>query len=188
MSLEKKWNTNNWELFSLPFFDNDGSANTVVRRIEGYNRETGWATALRHGLHSPRYDSDTTKNRNMLEELTTSKMTQGKDPDELFAEMGDLRIRLKNMEEVVSDDRFEDIIVQSIANDYDCVRQTSKISIASPTLGSRKLKHRRGTCTSAICLFRRPSRSRAEVWHCRPTAATSASAASTAGNTGTTPA
>ncbi|CAN0586783.1 unnamed protein product, partial [Ectocarpus sp. 12 AP-2014] len=73
-----------------------------------------------------KYDSHTKETRRACdEELTTNKMAQGEDPDDFFTKMEDLRERLKDMGEIVSDERFEDIILQAISNDYDYVRQTS---------------------------------------------------------------
>ena len=58
-------------------------------------------------------------------DLTTHKMRHGKDPDDFFFKMEDLRVRLKDMGGVISDERFEDIILHEITMDYDYVRQTS---------------------------------------------------------------
>ncbi|CAN0535206.1 unnamed protein product, partial [Ectocarpus sp. 12 AP-2014] len=52
-------------------------------------------------------------------------MAQGEDPDDFFATVEDLRERLKDVGGTISDDKFEDIILLAISNDYDFVRQTS---------------------------------------------------------------
>ena len=59
------------------------------------------------------------------EDLTTHKMGYGEDPKDFFFKMKNLRVRLKDMGEVISDERFEDIILHAITTDYDCVRQIS---------------------------------------------------------------
>ncbi|CAN0602669.1 unnamed protein product, partial [Ectocarpus sp. 12 AP-2014] len=52
-------------------------------------------------------------------------MAQGEDPEDFFTTVEDLRERLKDLGEIISGERFEDIILQAISNDYDYVRQTS---------------------------------------------------------------
>ncbi|CAN0354986.1 unnamed protein product, partial [Ectocarpus sp. 4 AP-2014] len=52
-------------------------------------------------------------------------MARGEDPDDFFTTMENLRERLKDMGAIISDERFEDIILQAISTDYDYVRQTS---------------------------------------------------------------
>ncbi|CAB1102163.1 unnamed protein product [Ectocarpus sp. CCAP 1310/34] len=52
-------------------------------------------------------------------------MAQGEDPDGFFITVEDVRQRPKDMVEIISDERFEDVILQAISNDYDYVRPTS---------------------------------------------------------------
>lgn len=52
-------------------------------------------------------------------------MQRGQDPDDFFSTMKDLQLRLENMGDDVLGERFEDVILQAITNDYDYVRQTS---------------------------------------------------------------
>ena len=69
------------------------------------------------------YTKDT--RRACYEDLTTHRMRHGKDPEDFFFKIEDLRVRLKDMGEVISAERFEDIILHTITTDYDYVRQTS---------------------------------------------------------------
>ena len=62
--------------------------------------------------------------RACYEDLTTHKMRHGEDPEDFFFKMEDLRVRLKEMGEVISDERFEDIILHAITTDSDYVRPT----------------------------------------------------------------
>lgn len=76
-----------------------------------------------------RYDNyECTKEtrRACYEELTTSKINEGKDLDNFFSKVKYLQMRLDHIE-VVSDHRFEYTIIQAIDNDYkyDYLRQTS---------------------------------------------------------------
>ena len=61
--------------------------------------------------------------RACYEDLTTHKMRHGEDPEDFF-KMEDLRVRLKEMGEGISDERFEDIILHAITTDSDYVRPT----------------------------------------------------------------
>ena len=123
----EKWNSDNWDLFSILFFATTGSAHTVVRQFEGKKQGEGLGNGVAAWeALAEKYDSFTKETRRACyEELTTNKMAQGEDPDDFFTKMEDLRERLKDMGEIVSDERFEDIILQAISNDYDYVRQTS---------------------------------------------------------------
>ena len=52
-------------------------------------------------------------------------MRHREDPEDFFFKIKDLWVRVKDMGDVISDERFEDIILHAIATDYDYVRQTS---------------------------------------------------------------
>ena len=72
------------------------------------------------------YDSSIKETRRACyEDLTTDKMRHGEDLEDFFFKMEDLRVRLKEMGEVISGERFEDIILHAITTDYDYVRPTS---------------------------------------------------------------
>ena len=49
----------------------------------------------------------------------------GRDPTDFIAEVDDLRVRLEDMGEQVSDDLIEDIILRDLPKEYDRIRQQS---------------------------------------------------------------
>ncbi|CAN0436056.1 unnamed protein product, partial [Ectocarpus sp. 13 AM-2016] len=102
----ENWNSDNWDLFSILFFATTGSANTVVRHYEGKKQGEGLVDGAAAWLTlAEKYDSHTKETRRAYyEELTTNKMAQGEDPDDFFTKMEDLRERLKDMGEIVSDE------------------------------------------------------------------------------------
>ncbi|CAM9675499.1 unnamed protein product, partial [Sphacelaria rigidula] len=63
--------------------------------------------------------------RACYDELCNTEMQHGQDPENFFYKMDDLRARLHDTGEVVSDGRYEDIILHSITNYNNFVRQTS---------------------------------------------------------------
>ena len=69
-----------------------------------------------------KYDSYTKEtHRVCYEDIITHKMRHGEElPD--FFKIEDLRVRLKDMGEVISDERFEGIILHAITTDYHYVR------------------------------------------------------------------
>ena len=101
--------------------------NILVRQFEGKRQGEGLGDGIFAWLAlAKKYDSYTKETRRACyEDLTTHKMRHGKDPEDFFSKMEDLRVRLKVMGEVISDERFEDIILHAITMDYDYVRQTS---------------------------------------------------------------
>ena len=96
--------------------------------------------------------------------------------------MEDLRVRLKDMREVISDERFKDIILHAITTDYDYVRQTS---FRERDFGLKKIKSIIRNMFMTVCLALRPSASRGGEWPCTRLVATAAFSASTASNAGT---
>ena len=52
-------------------------------------------------------------------------MTPGEDPQLFFYEMDNWKNRLEEMEEKISDYRYEDIIIHAISTDYEYVRNNS---------------------------------------------------------------
>ena len=52
-------------------------------------------------------------------------MEQGQDPDDFFILLDERRARLSETGEVISDERFEDNMLQGITSDYDYRRNIS---------------------------------------------------------------
>ena len=59
------------------------------------------------------------------EKLVIFDMTQGQDPDDYTIKLMEIRGRLHEMGEQISDERFEDILLQGLTDDYDFVKMTS---------------------------------------------------------------
>ena len=122
-----QWQRSNSDLYSILYLATVGAACSLVRRHVGKTQEDGAGDgqAAWNALTS-KYDGCTKEARRAChEKLTTLKMEDKQDPEDFFFKMDDLRQRLAEMGEVVSDERYEDIILQGITNDYDCVREAS---------------------------------------------------------------
>ena len=106
------------------FFATTGSANILVRQFESKRQGEGLGDGISAWLAlAEKYDSYTKETRRACyEDLTTHKMRHGEDPEDFFFKMKDLRVRMKDMGEVISDERFENIILYAITTDYDYVR------------------------------------------------------------------
>ena len=52
-------------------------------------------------------------------------MESGEDPEDFLSKMDDLRLRLRDMGEEITDESYEDVILQALPKKYDFVRQTS---------------------------------------------------------------
>ena len=122
----EQWNSDNCDLYSTLFFATTGSANILVHQFEGKRQGEGLGDGISAWLAlAEKYDSYTKETRRACyEDLTTHKMKHGEDPEDFFFRMEDLRVRLKDMGEVIPDERFDDIILHAITTDYDYVRQT----------------------------------------------------------------
>ena len=109
------------------FLTTTGSANTLVRQFKGKTQGEGLGDGISAWLAlAEKYDSYTKETRcACYEDLSTHKMRHGEDSEDFFFKMENLRVRLIDMGEVISDERFEDIILHAITTDYDYVRQTS---------------------------------------------------------------
>ena len=52
-------------------------------------------------------------------------MEQGQDPDDYFILLDERRARLAENGEVISDERFEDIVLRGVSSDHDYIPNTS---------------------------------------------------------------
>ena len=123
----EQWNSDNCDLFSILFFATTRSADILVRQLEGKRQGEGLGDGIFAWLAlAETYDSYTKETRRACyEDLTTHKIRHWQDPEDIFFNMEDLRVRLEDMGDVISDERFEDIIMHAITTDYDYVRQTN---------------------------------------------------------------
>ena len=120
-------NSEKCDHFSIWLFATTGSANILVRQFEGKIQGEGLGDGISARLAlAKKYDSYTKETRRACyEDLLIHKIRHGEDPEDFFFKMEDLRVRLKDMGEVISHERFEGINLHAIARDYDYVRQTS---------------------------------------------------------------
>lgn len=74
---------------------------------------------------SEKYNSYTRETRRAFhEELTNFSMEQGQDPEDFFSKIEHLWQRLDDMGETISDERFQDIILQGLPDDYRFIQDT----------------------------------------------------------------
>ncbi|CAN0505479.1 unnamed protein product, partial [Laminaria digitata] len=85
-----------------------------------------------NALHAKYHDNSKEARRACYEKLMNVRMEQGQDPDDYIFELLEVRGRLHEMGEKISDERFEDILLQGLTNDYEFVKMTS---FHSPNFG-----------------------------------------------------
>ena len=121
------WERANENLFSILFFTTERSANNVVKKHIGKTREDGVGNgqAAWNALEE-KYNSHTKEaTRAYHEKLNSTKTKPGDDPDDFLYTMDGFRERLKDMDQPVPDERYEDIILQAIPAEYERVRTAS---------------------------------------------------------------
>ena len=80
-----------------------------------------------------KYNSNSKESRRACyEKVVNFRMEQGQDPDDYTTKLMEMRGRLHQMGEKVSDERFEDILLQGLTDDYEFVKMTS---FHSPNFG-----------------------------------------------------
>ena len=124
----KKWNSDNCDLFFILCFVTTGSANILVHQFEGKRQGESLGDGISAWLALAESMTAIPKKtrRACYGDLTAhKKMRHGVDPEDFFFKMEDIRVRLKDMGDVISDERFDDIILRAITTDYDYVQQTS---------------------------------------------------------------
>ncbi|CAN0262151.1 unnamed protein product [Ascophyllum nodosum] len=121
------WTRANENLFGILFFTTELSAHNVVKRHMGKTREDGVGNgqAAWNALEK-KYNSNTKEARRAYHEyLHNAKMKSGDDPDDFLYTMDGYRERLKDMGQLVPDERYEDIILQALPAEYERVRTAS---------------------------------------------------------------
>ena len=122
------WDAANQDPYSVIFFTTAGSAFSVVRRFQGKTPPEGagygqqaWA-ALREKFDGCSRAAIRAEHIRM----TSTRMRPGQDPDDYLYHMNSCRGRLNacNPPEGLTDQQYEDIILQALPSEYDRIRQT----------------------------------------------------------------
>ena len=121
------WTRANENLFGILFFTTERSAHNVEKKHMGKTREDGVGSGqAAWNVLEKKYNSNTKKARRAYHEyLHNAKMKSGDDPDDFLYTMDGYRERLKDMNQPVPDERYEDIILQALSADYERVRTAS---------------------------------------------------------------
>ena len=117
----------NENLFSILSFTTERSANNVVKWHMGKTREDGVGNGqAAWSALEEKYNSHTKEARRAYHEnLHSTKMKSGDNPDDFLYTMDGFRERLEDMGQTVPDERYEDIILQDLSAEYKRVRTAS---------------------------------------------------------------
>ncbi|CAM9889260.1 unnamed protein product, partial [Laminaria digitata] len=85
-----------------------------------------------NALHAKYHNNNKEARRACYEKLANVLMQQGRNPDDYIFKLLDVRGRLHEMGERSSDERFEDILLQGLTDDYEFVKMKS---FDSPNFG-----------------------------------------------------
>ena len=112
------------QIYSILFFLTEGSANITVRAHEsteqGYLGDgvAAWKSLKEH------FDGNTKEARQACrEKLFSSAMRAGSDPTDCIAKMDDLRLRLTDMGEVILDDTYADLLLNSFPKEFEFIKK-----------------------------------------------------------------
>ena len=123
----QRWKRACETLFSVLYLVTSGSAATLVRQYEDRTSVEG----LGHGQKAwnalyTKYNSNSKEARRACyENLVSFRMEERQDPDHYIIKLMKTRGRLHEMGEKISDERFEDILLQGLIDDYEFVKMTS---------------------------------------------------------------
>ena len=130
----QRWKQACETLCSILYLVTSGPAATLVRQYE-YRTSAG---GLGHGQNGwnalyTEYSSNSKESRRAsYEKLVNFGMQQGQDHDDNTIKLMEIRGRLHEMGEKISDETFEDILLQGLTDDYEFVKMTS---FHSPNFG-----------------------------------------------------
>ena len=123
----QRWERACETLFTILYLVTSGPADKLVRQYLGMTS----AGSLGHGRKSwntlyTKYNSNSKKSwRACYEKLVNFVMEQGQDSDDYAIKLMEIHIRLHEMGENISDERFKDILLQGLIDDYELVKMTS---------------------------------------------------------------
>ena len=117
------WERAKENLFNILFFTIERSANNVVKKHMGKTREDGvdngqtaWSAL------EETYTSHTKEARRVYhEKLHSKKMKSSDGPDDFLYTVDGFRARLEDMGQPVPDERYEDVILQTLPAEYEKV-------------------------------------------------------------------
>ena len=123
----QRWKRACETLFSVHYLVTTGPAATLVRQYEDRTSAGG----LGHGQKAwdalyTKYNSNSKEARRACyEKLVSFRMEEGRGPDDYTIKLMEVRGRLHEMGEKILDERFEDILLQGLTDDYEFVKMTS---------------------------------------------------------------
>lgn len=118
------WKKANNELYSILFFNTEGSANTTVRAHESKTAgEAGDGQGAFKALKARFHGNTNEARRSCREKLFSKTMKPGSDPADFFASMEEDRIRLQELGETILDDTFADVLLRALPREYEFVKQ-----------------------------------------------------------------
>ena len=121
------WTGANENLFGILFFTTERSAHNVVKRHMCKTREDGVGNGqVAWNALEKKYNSNTKEARRAYNEyLHNAKMKSGDDADDFRYTMDGYRERLKDMGQLVPDERYEHIVLRALPAEYERVRTAS---------------------------------------------------------------
>ena len=135
----RRWKRACETLFFVLYLVTSGPAATLVRQYEDRTSAVG----LGHGQKAlnalyTKYNSNSKEARRACyEKLVSSRMEEEQDPDDFTIKLLEIRGRLHEMGEKISDERFEDILLQGLTDDYEFIKMTS---FHSPNFGVNEVQ------------------------------------------------
>ena len=150
----RRWDYACQTLFSILHLTKAGSAKLLVQTYAGESGGPGNGQAAWLALKDKYVCCTKETRRANYEALVDTRMKQGQDPDDYFMLLDQRRVRLRENGEVISDERFEDIILRGITSDT--------IISATPAIATRNLDGRtcRRQCVECISTSCRARKSR----------------------------
>ena len=135
----QRWKRACETLFSVLYLVSSGPAATLVRQYEDITSAgvLGQGQKAWNALYTKFNSNSKEARRACYENLVNFRMEQGQDPDDYTIKLTEIRGQLHEMGEKVSDERFEDILLQGLTDDYEFVKMTS---FHSPNFGIDVIK------------------------------------------------
>ena len=135
----QRWKRAYETLFSVLCLVTGGPAATLVQQYEDRISAGGLAYGQKtwNALYT-KYNSNSKETRRACyEKLVNFRIKEGQGPDDYTIKLMEIRGRLHEMGEKISNERFEDIVVQGLTDDYEFVKMTS---FHSPNFGINEIQ------------------------------------------------